>query len=830
MADGIGPIFGAGFQTITKNGYKIQYLPDANNDELQREGKPAIYHWLPNEVRLARKANGDFKFSFLHFVGVRDADTNVGTEGHEEVAGGLVGFSTTSSPPDEVLREANEELLNRFRGNDDHYWGWRSPATPMFRPAPIVSNTMSITSLTPGTNGEMPSAGGAAAGGAPAGGAPAGGAAPAAGGPAAGGAPPAGAGGPPGPPNRAMRNRAPLIQQLSRPPEFRSPRSFELSRAMRGSNLDVWYANLQGQGPGSISPFAENAFSGLLGSYPAAMMWTSFHGGTSAITVWNLLQLKVWSPICTIDIVGDWSRIQDHFSAAGHAGGLFWSADLKAEFNSMRTDGTIVSSIKVDQTLPGADKIQQEMEKRSDLIFNKFMEQAQKMIFDPAPFKEEPAEASGGFLGLGGGGAVKLRRDRVDLHLEFHEQRQMAYLQPAPISGQLEGLYDEIKASPEAEKKYFFTVDLGDWDRKITRVFKPVVNWPDPAQKWVGEPVAFLSAQVGYPDANGALQWSGHIFQPSDGLTDTWKTQTAMKKKTDVSSPPSGWEPDKTFVKRQIHFGEPPNETENPFVRVSVEKNVVDLDPGDAGVPLSDINLEIRVDNVGAINCGPILLNVDLENEKQIVEVTFQAEGKTLDGKDRPPVKFSWNNMNQNDPRYWMVFTGDPDFLPKYKYQVRVLVKGSIFTKGKEWVGPWQDASGNGPIMLSVPTPEDQGVVMRDLVIPTVATETTAYAGPPPSTRAPGRRPVAPPPTRKRGLPAPLATSGWSIEPPKTDSAGRGVPASKGDRALIPAYAPKTRSLQGATPDDAWVTLGEHAGGERAYTRGDGSETRGPDH
>ena len=57
-----------------------------------------------------------------------------------------------------------------------------------------------------------------------------------------------------------------------------------------------------------------------------------------------------------------------------------------------------------------------------------------------------------------------------------------------------------------------------------------------------------------------------------------------MKKKDEVANPPAGWEPDRTFVKRSVHFGEPPNETENPFVRVSIEKNVVDLDPGESGM------------------------------------------------------------------------------------------------------------------------------------------------------------------------------------------------------------------------------------------------------
>lgn len=64
--------------------------------------------------------------------------------------------------------------------------------------------------------------------------------------------------------------------------------------------------------------------------------------------------------------------------------------------------------------------------------------------------------------------------------------------------------------------------------------------------------------------------------------------------------------------------------------------------------------------------------------------------------------------------RYWEIFTGQPDFQTQYQYQVRVVVKGSIFTKGMEWTGPWVDVNGNGPIMVSVPTP-DEAVSTRSL-------------------------------------------------------------------------------------------------------------------
>ncbi|MGZ4785829.1 MAG: hypothetical protein ACXV5S_09160, partial [Acidimicrobiales bacterium] len=504
-----------------------------------------------------------------------------------------------------------------------------------------------------------------------------------------------------------------------------------------------------------------------------------------AITVWQAMKVKVWSPVAHIVIDGEWDRIQDHLSAAAHAGGWFWSADIKAEFNSMRMNGTITVTVEVDTTLPNADKLQEQLDKRTDVVFQKFMDEAQKVIFDPPAFTEKPAEASGGFLGLGGGGALKLRRDQTHLHLHYDEHREIAYLQDWNISGQLEGLYDEIKKNPDAEKKYFQTIDVGDWDRVVMRTVKPVVNWPDRAHAWVGEPVAFLSAQVGYPNANGEIQWDGHVFSPSDPVDSIWTTKTAMKQATDVANAPANWKPDMTYLKRQIHFTEPPNDTEYPFARVQIERNVVDLDPDPSGYGtlVNDINLEVRVDNVGALSVGPIFLNVDLETTKQMVEVQFKALGQDLDGNERAPIRFEWSFTDQTEPRFWMLFTGNPAFVPKFQYQVHVLVKGSIFTKGQEWLGPWVDASGSGPLMISVPTPTDPGVTTKAYVPGLV---THAPGAPPPKSLPTGG---PPPPGKGKAAPArqPADVAGWYVGP----GGSRAVPATKTEE---PAFASQSIS------------------------------------
>src|SRR5687768_3824408 len=59
-----GPLFGAGFEIIAKQGHVVSFLPDSRNEERQQAGDPPIYYWLPKEVRMAQKPNGDYKFAF----------------------------------------------------------------------------------------------------------------------------------------------------------------------------------------------------------------------------------------------------------------------------------------------------------------------------------------------------------------------------------------------------------------------------------------------------------------------------------------------------------------------------------------------------------------------------------------------------------------------------------------------------------------------------------------------------------------------------------------------------------------------------------------------
>lgn len=813
----MGPTFDGGEEIVGINSdgqrYEILFLPDVKNDELQREGKPPYFYWMPRAVRIARRGeggqgglSGDYKFRLMHFVGVQTGDTHVGVSGTRETSGGVISLTTTTAPPLAALESAKQTLIKRLQGDSRKFWGLRSNMTPAFAPTPVSASRVSMTNLSPTADGSVPVEtptpvpGNATL-------------------PSAGSATPAGGGGavPGGPPG--SRSDMGLIRKSRSDMVTYTPFTARLSKDMLyerdvgGSALDPWYWGLQGSGPGPLDPAAEHAFSGLLGTLPTAILWQGFKGTYSPVSVVQSFLIPVWSTNIELKIIGNWERVFQHFSAQANGRVRWFSPDIKAEFNNLRISGGITVELLIDGTAPGADKLQEEINKRIDLISEQFTNLAKQVIFQPAP-QVEPAQASDGGLlsglfGFGAGLALKFRRDETMVNLEYRERRQFRYNRLHVISSTLEGFFDDLKRDPDAERKYFDTVYLDDWDRKVARIVKPVINWPDAAQKWIGDPVAFLSCQVGYPDTRGAVQWAAHVFQSTDtGDTTKWVPAFAKKNSADVVNAPQGWTPDKAFVKRKVHLTEPPSALENPYNQVFVERNVIDLDPGENGSLNNDNTIEVRADSVGVLEVGPMSLNVALTDSTQVVEVEFQASGKTLDGADRPVVRFSYKADDQDIARRWKIFTGDPDFKVEYKSRVRVVVKGSIFAKGMEWVGPWNQGLGNGPLMVSVPTSDDPSVTRRSLVDEDQASAAVGVM-PPPTISAPGKPPTrpkpegigAPPVTREETDVSPGMVGGYNLDPRRSEVDARGS-----------AQVPKSSPPSGRTTRSSRDTDGERGG------------------
>ncbi|MBL0140578.1 MAG: hypothetical protein IPP91_00535 [Betaproteobacteria bacterium] len=815
-ANAIGPVMVGGFEEFViqdESGeeYTLLFLPDRNNDELQAARQPPVFYYVPEQVRLARKGDTkDFKFRHIHFVGIAD-ESSIGVE-KGETQGGVLAFTTTSRYPTSVLKQAEKQILERFSGKNDKYWGLRTNVAPSIRIAPIAKNTTAVANIAPQADGSLPSeaagtetpaAGGGAAAPAVPGGVPAGGV-PAAGGDA-GSAPGADAG-----PRGVITRGFNAMRPVPHGRDFRAP----------SSALNPWAWKMEGQGPGSVTG-GENAFAALLGPMPSEILWAGAHGAYTPLVVTQNLVLPMWTQLMRVKITGSWSRIFTHFSSHVNARYMWASADIKAEFNQLRLKGDIKVVVDIDGTMPGGAELEKSINQRIDLIVQLFTEQAKKVIFDPAPPNLQPAEApSGGLLGSLFGGsaglAVKLRRDETYVDLSYDETRYFRYLQPHTISSSLQGFFNEIQNDPTAEKKYFQRLVLGGLGTKVRRFVKPVVNWPDKAARWAGQPVAFLSAQVGYPGQQGQIQWKPCTFQKSDPADTTFKPEFVELRKDEVTNPPANWEPDKTFVKRKVHLLEPPGATEFPFQQVVVERNVMELDAGPNGTLTNDNILEVRADQMGMLDLGPIALGASLGSNAEVVEVELRVKGRRTDGVDRinTSYRFRWTNADQDEGRFLMVFTGQPDFVAAYQYRVHVTVKGTIFTKGQAWSGPWVDGAGNGALMVDVPSPDAPGVTMRSLTAREMfvegvvrAVEIPAAVGEP--AVAPGE-PGAPPLPAAPGVGAPgaqgapgvpVAAEAGAPSAPGESRTARGIPEppppppppSRG-RGVVPATADRTVS------------------------------------
>lgn len=659
-------------------GLAIRLWPDLNNEQLQREGQAPVFYWSPNSLRLARFADtGDFKFSHVHFTGVMSSEDTVGVDGEFETAGGLINFTTTSRMPPAAMAKLQEQINDKRRSDDRPFWRWFGSREPNITMVPIRGNLASISSLSPTTPLDaLPDADGGDGG-----------------------------GGDPSIGERSLRTRNGIRHDV----------------ALRGAeNLGLWDVRLDGTGPGSITG-GENAYGGLLGSIPSELVWAAMHGNASPFFVSQRLLIPMATPIVELSIDGDWSSVRNHFSAAASGGAFFAKAEIAAEFEKLRQQGDITVSVVVDQTLPGADAIAERLEKSADLLVDKFTDLAMKTIFAPVtPIEAAKAPKRKGWSPWSFGASVKIVQRQHSLRINFRREQVFKYNREDVISSTLVGLRRELEANPDAAGKYFSRVPLGDLSAKLRRIVHPVANWQsDPSQLWRGDPVSGIGVQFGYPMLDGELRWKGRQFTAAGGDSQSWEPEWPQHRAGEVTDAPAGWSTDETFVKRTVFFDEPPSALEDPHNRVIVEKNVVQLDPAPHGTLVSDISVDVRVDSVGVLEVGPIQLGTVLADDTQVVEVEIKPDGEYQDddGATRPrdSVRFSFTGSDQAEPRRLKLFTGDPTYVPAFKYRVRVIVKGTLFTDGMEWSGGWVDGAGTGPLTVEVPKPNEAVAAPRAL-------------------------------------------------------------------------------------------------------------------
>src|SRR5260221_13905949 len=68
----------------------LQIYADICNDDLRNYGKAMHFYIMPNIIRMDKSDQNKYMFPFTKFDGLLTQDSNIGTKGQEEVAGGAL--------------------------------------------------------------------------------------------------------------------------------------------------------------------------------------------------------------------------------------------------------------------------------------------------------------------------------------------------------------------------------------------------------------------------------------------------------------------------------------------------------------------------------------------------------------------------------------------------------------------------------------------------------------------------------------------------------------------------------------------------------------------
>jgi hypothetical protein len=469
-----------------------------------------------------------------------------------------------------------------------------------------------------------------------------------------------------------------------------------------------WKWEMQGEGKGTINPVGNNAYTAMVGQYPAQLVEAGFHGASSPIFVRNALKHKFYTGAFKASIHGDWSAIFNHFST-DIKGSYFWvKGDVQAAFNSAVKDGTIKKTITIDNEVLTPEQ-EKNYEAQVDKTFDKFLDIAQKTILDPAPPKIENAKAADpGPVGVSF--ALKFEHDESHLTLDFEEEINETYIKDNVISAHMMGFYEKLQGNKDEEKKYFDVVHLEEGFRKIHVIATARAYWPD-ANGNGGDPIDQLVLEVGYPDSTGAIVYKNSgLYMDNIGAAKSTSLTPAIWTKENphrilifdferqTNLPPE--KQNIIYIKRQVRFQE----------RTSVE--VPDRTLTFDEEQTTDHSIEVKADALGKLSVGPVELDTKLDDRVKAM-VTFRKD-------NRNPETFRFTADTLNQPQFFEAWTKDPADAVNWSYQVTMVYESKVAgVPSVTYNGAEIPMAGSTPLIVQIPLPpdnlKDQIAKLRDI-------------------------------------------------------------------------------------------------------------------
>jgi hypothetical protein len=450
----------------------------------------------------------------------------------------------------------------------------------------------------------------------------------------------------------------------------------------------MWSWKMLGEGASAANPTARNAYTAALGPFAAAAMEAAFAGQSSPVFVHTKLKHKFWTTPIRIRLRAQWKRVFDHLSAAFQGRIFSIKTDLQGQFNRLVSSGVIQRELFIDGEQVGPERVK-EIEARAQLVFDKFVSEAEKAIFAPAPTIEAAkAEPNDGLLGLfpGKSFALKAERDVTTFELSYDETLNQTFLWENIVSAHLKGFFDELGANPENRAKYFSEVDVGSAFRKLRVLAECNANWGEDGQP--GDPIRSIGVEIGYRDVNGTLQTQGSARfatpanpQPSSNVAPAvWTKDTRDRIYLFDFAKRTGEHADEITVHETISFREAPN---------------VEVDLIDRVRTQTTTKVEVHADSLGGLVVGPIRFDFD-------ISVAMRSG-------TRPAETLRFDLTNAEAERFWKTWAvAQPGGMP-WQHRIKVIIKGRSFGQPPlEWSSDWVDHVGNGEVTLHVPSVPDE--------------------------------------------------------------------------------------------------------------------------
>ncbi|MEU9048624.1 MULTISPECIES: hypothetical protein [unclassified Kitasatospora] len=463
-------------------------------------------------------------------------------------------------------------------------------------------------------------------------------------------------------------------------------------RTARGlAGITPWYCETQGATSGPMPATDGRAYTALMGRIRTQWLEEAIVDGTAPLTVNRSLGIEFTAPVQRLTAKGDWHDIRSGLLAWAQKSGSGDHLTLDAlsqAVGRLRADGRLTVDFVLDGTVPTKGAYDSRLLDRTGCVDGYFLELARAAVL------EGPEGTGTALAGPADGPSNPWGRSwqvaadgPPEATLEHTSEGGYRYIRGLTVDTRFTAEFDEIRREPS---KYFFNVYPDDERHDLTRVFRPVHAFDNPA-------VERAMVDCVYPDAAGEFTryFKGYDrpADPSEGL-QPWHFSTHWKPSSEVGEIPERykeWTPNRTYVYR--YFGRSMHYEDTELCVVSWDRWIQPIDAPDYdGQPFEDIALDISPAMLNHLDIHPIKLLPGLRAGERA-----SAQFETAEGTYK--TTFEWPNRDDHRPRRWMVWPADRATFSR-RFWYRTTVNDGA---GGSRTGPWLERRGSGALYVRIP-------------------------------------------------------------------------------------------------------------------------------